>query len=404
MRVSAPVAIGPVTAVTLTADTGDAINAWLADNGFVIPAADQALVADYAGPGRYFIAIRRSDTAATQAPSSVGVHFTLAGDQRALPMRFARLGAAPTVAFTVFVAAYTVAAPADPFAALTINDLDVGTLNTTGYADAVSKAVSAHGNHAFVLEGSWSVPTVPGGIGPSLAPFMNARQTLTRMSTRVDASTLDADVAFDGIYSGSVPNQRYTQRTSRRHPHAAFAFAALAFTAVIRRRPRRSSRRARRAYFIRLRFLTVLGSLDSDGGGCLFRRRASLLLQRAAVVGRVGVGGPRLQRAGVVGIRDAVLVGVDQRAAGPLRIGRRPGRRHRAGIVRVGHVVAVLVVLRAAGLERIGVLALRDVLADVLVVTDAVAIGCREPRGDRRRRAADPFRSWRPPPRGRSGT
>ena len=240
VRVSQPVAIGPVTAVTLTADTGDAINAWLADNGFVIPAADQALVADYAGPGRYFIAIRRSDTAATQVPSSVGVHFTLAGDQRALPMRFARLGAAPTVAFTVFVAAYTVAAPADPFAALTINDLDVGTLNNTGYAAAVSKAVSAHGNHAFVLEGSWSVPTVPGGIGPSLAPFMNARQTLTRMSTRVDASTLDADVAFDGTYSGSVPNQRYTQRTSRRHPHAAFAFAALAFTAVIRRRPRRS--------------------------------------------------------------------------------------------------------------------------------------------------------------------
>ena len=97
MRVSEPVAIGPVTAVTLTADTGDAVNAWLADNGFVIPAADQALVADYAGPGRYFIAIRRSDTAATQVPSSVGVHFTLAGDQRALPMRFARLGAAPTV-------------------------------------------------------------------------------------------------------------------------------------------------------------------------------------------------------------------------------------------------------------------------------------------------------------------
>ena len=29
-QVSAPVTIGPVTAVTLTADTGDAINTWLA--------------------------------------------------------------------------------------------------------------------------------------------------------------------------------------------------------------------------------------------------------------------------------------------------------------------------------------------------------------------------------------
>jgi hypothetical protein len=239
VRVSAPVAIGPVTAVTLTADTGDAINGWLADNGFMIAAADQSLVADYAGPGRYFIAIRRSDVEPTQSPSSVGVHFTLAGDQRGLPMRFARMGGAPIVAFTVFIAAYTVAAPADPFAALTLDDLDRGTLNTTGYAGAVSKAVSDHGNHAFVLEGSWSVPTLPGALGPSLAPFVNARQTLTRMSTRVPVSALDADVALDRIYSGPVPNQRVTQRTSGRHPRAAFAFAAFALAAFVRRRPRR---------------------------------------------------------------------------------------------------------------------------------------------------------------------
>ena len=237
VRVSQPVTIGPVVAVTLTAETGDAINGWLADNGFALAPADQSLVADYAGPGRYFIAIRRSDTLVTSAPSSVGVHFTLAGDQRALPMRFARLGAAPTVAFTVFVVAYTVAAPSDPFAALTLNDLDRGTLNTTGYADAVTKAVSAHGNHAFVLEGSWSVPTLSGTIGPSLAPFMNARQTLTRMSTRVPSTALDADVALDGIYAGAVPNTRVAQHMQ--HPRIAFAFAAFALAAVIRRRPRR---------------------------------------------------------------------------------------------------------------------------------------------------------------------
>ncbi len=123
MHVSRPVTIGPVTAVSLTADTGDAINAWLADNGFVVPTGDQSLVDAYAGTGRYFIAIRRSDTAATGGATSVGVHFTLAGDERGLPLRFARLGAATTVAFTVFVAADSVVAPSSPFAALTINDL-----------------------------------------------------------------------------------------------------------------------------------------------------------------------------------------------------------------------------------------------------------------------------------------
>lgn len=239
VRVSEPVAIGPVTAVSLTGDTGDAINAWLAGNGFAIAPADQALVASYAGSGRWFMAIRRSDTAATNAPSSVGIHFTLVGDVRALPMRFARLGAAPTVAFTIFVSADTAVAPGDPFAALTINDLDRGTLNTTGYADAVTKAVSAHGNHAFVLEGSWALPTLSNAIGPSLGAFMNARQTLTRLSTRVPSTALDTDVAFDEIYSGTIPNERYTQRVPGRHPRAAFAFVALAFVATARRRPRR---------------------------------------------------------------------------------------------------------------------------------------------------------------------
>ena len=97
VHVSQPVTIGPVTAVSLTADTGDAINTWLADNGFVVPTGDQSLVDAYAGTGRYFIAIRRSDTAATGGATSVGVHFTLAGDERGLPLRFARLGAATTV-------------------------------------------------------------------------------------------------------------------------------------------------------------------------------------------------------------------------------------------------------------------------------------------------------------------
>ena len=157
VHVSQPVAIGPVTAVSLTADTGAAINAWLADNGFVVPTGDQSLVDAYAGTGRYFIAIRRSDTTAVGGATSVGVHFTLAGDERGLPLRFARLGAATTVAFTVFVAADGVVAPSSPFAALTINDLNRGNLNSLGYASALSYAASQHGNHAFVLEGTWTV-------------------------------------------------------------------------------------------------------------------------------------------------------------------------------------------------------------------------------------------------------
>jgi hypothetical protein len=68
---------------------------------------------------------------------------------------------------------------------------------------------------------------------------MNARQTLTRLSTRVPSTALDADVAFDEIYTGTIPNERYTQRFPGRHPRAAFAFAALALVATTRHRARR---------------------------------------------------------------------------------------------------------------------------------------------------------------------
>lgn len=241
VQVSEPVAIGPATAVTLTADTGDAINAWLAENGFMIPTADQAIVDAYAGPGRYFIAIRRSAAAGESSASSVGIHFTLAGDQRALPLRFAHLGAGPTVGFTVLVAADDVVAPSAPFAALTLSDLDTVLLRATGYAPAVTSAVAQHGNHAFLIEGTWPGASLLGSRWPSLLPIIRADQTVTRLSTMLPATALDSDAVFDQAFNGTVLHQIYVERTNTPSGRSRFAaaFALLAFAAVVRRRPRR---------------------------------------------------------------------------------------------------------------------------------------------------------------------
>lgn len=241
-QVSAPVAIGPVTAVTLTADTGDAINAWLADNGFAIPAAEQAIVASYAGTGRYFIAIRRGDTTATGGATSVGVHFTLAGDQRGLPLRFARIGAGATVGFTVLVVSDAAVAPSAPFAALTLNDLNKSLLKSSGYPTALSAAVAAHANHAFVVEGVFPATTFAAYRIDSLRSFIPAGSSLTRVSTLVPGDALDMDVTLDQPFSGTAPSNIYVQRigTPPRRPAFAFgiAFVALA-AAFVRRRARR---------------------------------------------------------------------------------------------------------------------------------------------------------------------
>jgi len=245
-RVSAPVAIGPVTAVTLTADTGDAINTWLADNGFAIPAGDQALVSAYAGTGRYFIAIRRNDTTASGDPTSVGVHFTLAGDQRGLPFRFVRMGAGPTVGITVLVVSDAAVAPSAPFAALTLHDLNGSLVKSSGYAAAVTAAVAAHGNHAFVVEGIFHDSDFKFEKIPSLLRFIPAGASLTRLSTLVPADALDTDVVFDQPFAASAPRELRVQRTDARarRPALAFGLAFIALAAVVRRRARATSRAA----------------------------------------------------------------------------------------------------------------------------------------------------------------
>jgi hypothetical protein len=243
VTVTAPVNIGPVTAVVLTGDTGDAVAAWLSQNGFAIPAAQQPLVDAYAGAGRFFIAIRRNDSAATGAASSVGVHFTLPGAARTLPLRFAQLGAAGQVTFTVFVAAPSVVAPSDPFAALTLTDLDAATLRASGYAPSVRAAIAAHGGQAFVIEGSYATATLAGRIGPGVEGLFDPGATLTRLTAVLPSSALTDDVAFDGTFAGTPPIVRYV--TGERAPPrpSGFGFggvlAALAIAAFqSRRRPR----------------------------------------------------------------------------------------------------------------------------------------------------------------------
>jgi hypothetical protein len=203
VRTSEPVDIGPVTAVVLSGTT-EAVNNWLDENGFLVSEADQATISDYAG--YYFVAIRRNERAAPGGPTSIGIHFSMPGDHRELPLRFASLGAAPTVAFTVFLATSDLAGPSPPFTALTLDDLDGSILRTGGYAAAVQDLVRAYGHQAFVLESRISgSDLVLSGQVRSLVQGMN----VTRMSTIVPASALTEDAHFYVPYEGEVPPERY---------------------------------------------------------------------------------------------------------------------------------------------------------------------------------------------------
>jgi hypothetical protein len=237
VRASAPVEIGPVTAVTLTADTGAALNDWLAANGFALPSDGRALVDAYAGPGRFFIALKRSSSATDGSPSSVGVRFTLPGDQRVLPLKFARLGAAPTVAFTVFVAAGGPAGPEAPFEAVTLDRLDAKVIGNEGYRAAVARAVADRHGRAFVIESLRSRESLPAG--NALLAGLGPDTGITRLTTIVKREDLTADASLGGAVAVPIPDTITVPALAGVGPLALLALGLAILGRSRRRRPSR---------------------------------------------------------------------------------------------------------------------------------------------------------------------
>jgi hypothetical protein len=242
VSVTEPVNIGPIAAVVLTGTNGDAVNGWLAENGFVVPDAEQATIDAYSGDERYFIAVRRSDTAAPGSPSSVGLHYSLAGDHRMVSLGFARLGAAASVAFTLFLSAPGTVGATEPFETLSLEDLS-GSLLRQGaaYRTAVAEAVADRGSRAFVLESATSSAALAPQLTPRMANLLAPGSTVTRLSTVVAADALTDDATFTTPYVHSVPGERYVSVNVSR-AYAGFGTAiGIALLGALRRRPRRTS-------------------------------------------------------------------------------------------------------------------------------------------------------------------
>jgi Uncharacterized protein conserved in bacteria (DUF2330) len=203
--------IGPVTAVVLTADSSADLAAWLTQNGFEVPAADQAVIDTYLGTDRYFIAFKRN-AAAPPGPSSVGVSFVVPGDQRGYALTMARIGAGTQLGIQVFIAApesFTPkgSAPLAPFATLTLNDLSKSKL-LSDYSGAVFDAVAKKQGKAFVVEGVFHAAAGwRDGLGARLFDITEPGQILTRLSTVLSPDSIGEDVSFMGEAPANVPNE-----------------------------------------------------------------------------------------------------------------------------------------------------------------------------------------------------
>jgi hypothetical protein len=192
--VAAPaVEVGPVTAQWLLADDATALTAWLTDEGYALPAGGADVVDAYLAQGNGFLAFKRTAGVASADAVNVGVHFSVPGDLRSLPIRIASLGAPAILPVTVFVAAEeAVGAPA-PWTTVHNEDLDQ-TAAIADYAAAVDDATADEGGKLFVFENA----IVKGELAQSaLTALIDDDAVITRLSARIPAASLDADAIFN---------------------------------------------------------------------------------------------------------------------------------------------------------------------------------------------------------------
>lgn len=194
--------IGPFTAVVLTATSAADLTAWLDDNGFTLPDDAEPVVARYTVPGAYFIALKRATAPSSDQPSSLGVHFTLPGEQLVIPVPIAQLGAAEEVAFVVFAATPTPVGPLVPYKPLGLKDLDAALVRAAGYRTALVERVATESGRAFLSEGVYAEPKT--FLASRLASFVEPSWSLTRLVTITRPDALTGELTLSSIVAPSA--------------------------------------------------------------------------------------------------------------------------------------------------------------------------------------------------------
>jgi hypothetical protein len=95
--------VGPYATVQLQSTSAGALENWLAENGFVIPADVQPVVAAYVAEGFNFLAMKLLPNQGVQAMRPVRV--TTHGASLSLPLRMASIGTGAVVGITIWVIA-----------------------------------------------------------------------------------------------------------------------------------------------------------------------------------------------------------------------------------------------------------------------------------------------------------
>jgi hypothetical protein len=146
--------VGPYATVQLHATDSSALNGWLAQNGFAIPADVVPVIDEYVTEGFDFLAMKLLPNQGVQAMRPVRV--TTPGAGLSLPLRMAAIGTGPTVGITIWVVSDGRYEPQNyPFFHIDDSALvwDWST-NSSNYTTLRNQNEAASGNKTWEIESS----------------------------------------------------------------------------------------------------------------------------------------------------------------------------------------------------------------------------------------------------------
>jgi hypothetical protein len=233
---SPAVNVGPVVAQYIVATDTLALSTWLSDNGYALPDGGDDIVASYVAAGAGFLAFKRADADNTPStsPVSVGVHFTVPGDLRTVPLRMVQLGAPDVLPVTFFVATAGPVGPAAPWRGVLVEDVDAAAFDYAAALDA--EAAQAPGGQVFVFETATNLADVAEVALEPIRAFLDDDAVLSRLSARLPREALASDVAFTGPRPSSRSSASAAAVCLPRQADLALVVLGVGLLAVRRRR------------------------------------------------------------------------------------------------------------------------------------------------------------------------
>ncbi len=156
--------VGPYDTVTLRSTEPNALESWLASNGYVLPDAMRPTIAAYVSGGFDFIALRLQPGLGVQAMQPVRV--VTQGADLSLPLRMVAAGVGATVGITLYVIGEGRYEAAPPFENAVIVDSELfwyHVQNRSNYQELSQSLMAGNGGRTWITEFAGTANLVASG-------------------------------------------------------------------------------------------------------------------------------------------------------------------------------------------------------------------------------------------------